>query len=690
MASVRTSKTEALPSAVADYVGEVFDYYQAQRRPIEAELIQWLKAYKGHDDVYQQYRRLYGDYGWRSTIYFPIIYANIETLTPKIVMAVAGDPDFVGLMPTEVNDVQYVEPMRTIVYKQWDDMKAFDQVIGHVKNQLTYGFAWSKYGWLYEDGIRPVNVPRLNLLGRRIGSKKVDRQVVIHNRPAIKSLPVERIYWDPASGDFDDCMVIIDRYITTRAFLESMANQNKWEGVGNVKYSESVGLQEELEATRKQLHGELADATHRSGVDNPFHKKVEVLEAYGYSKDGKPKFMTVLANRKTILFNDASPHPNGRPPLIYTKNSHFTGQMRGSSEAEYALPMNSMINMLRNYHIDNVNLSVNGMWKVSTFADVDLNQLVSRPWGVVETSDMDGIQPLEVPKPGPDALIEARQLENDIQVTSGVVDFLKGVPAAGFADTATGIERLVAGANSRFAARIVSTQANLVTELVRQMIHMSMSNLGDETAVRIAGASGLKFIKMRMDNIQGDFDIQVKNANEIVSKAVRSQQKLVLYNLFRGDPEINQRELKRTLIMDLIPMAEGKLLMPDTEDLDPDEENLVMSQGGAVIPFPNDDHRDHIRRHSKFLQERGNEMDEQTSNIFVQHIKAHSEIALSVYDPLQNQLGSQPTSGNNLAPGGQNTLQTGGVSGANSGGAAGSISQLLSATGGQNAPQRPA
>lgn len=683
-------ETDSPDQKTADYVVDVFQAYQNYRRNIETRLVKWLKMYRGWDDTYEAYKRLYGELGWRSTIFFPIIYSNIETLAPKIVMAIAGDPDFVGLMPTEENDVKAVGGVKTITFKQWEDMKAFDQIIGHVKNQLIYGFSWGKYGWEYEDFLRETTVPVLNFANIRIGRKKVLRKVVLKNRPAYKALPPERIYWDPNASEDSESLVLIDRYFASRRVLTEQAKEAGWKNVGNINFKATAELQEEMEFTRKNLHGEIHQNALRVEVKNEWHQEAEVLEAYGINRNGERRKLMVVANRKTVLYDDNNQHVNGRPPFIFSKNSHLPGQMIGSSEAEYGKPLNDMINILRNYHIDNVNLSVNGMWKVSTFADVDLNQLVSRPWGIVETNDMEGIEILETPKPGPDALIEARALETDLQTLSGVVDLLKGVPAVGFSETATGIERLVAGANSRFAARIVSTQSNIITELVRQMIRMSMVNLSPTMAVRIAGKDGIEFTKLRLDNIQGDFDIQVKNANEIVSKAVRMQQKLILYNLFRGDPQIDQRELKSILITDFLPMAEGKLLMPSSEELTEDEENLLMSQGGLVIPSPNDDHPSHMRSHATFLQDHSDELTEKAIENFGKHMEAHGQIQLSVFSPLGGQLATQPGSGQNLLGGGPGGGRQPGPGGPNGQGASGSVGDLISSVGGSNVPQRPA
>jgi hypothetical protein len=673
--------------AVITYSKEVFLHYRDARVGLEDRLVIALKAYRAWDDEYEAYKQMYRENGWRSVLYFPIVYSNIETLAPKMVMTIAADPDFVQLIPTEENDVRFIDGMTVITMKQWEDMNGFDETIGHVKNNLVYGFSFSKYGWVYEEESRTILTPRISLLGMRAGTKETQKKIVIVNRPGLTALPIERIYWDRSiSGKMEDSPVLIDRYFASKRFIEDMAGEDGdgWKNTGNINYSDTPALEDEMVHTRKRLHYEEEDEMSRQAITNEWHKKAEILELYGLGPDGKKRWKIVTANRNKVLFDDKNPHVSGRAPLLFTKNSHLPGQVIGSPESEYASPLNRMINMLRNYHIDNVNLGVNGMWVKSRFADIDDNQLISRPWGTVETNDIDGLKPLERPPVTNDALIEARQLEQDIQMGTGVVDFMRGTPPPGAPDTATAVERLSQGANARFAARIKSVQNNLIKEAFKRMIEMDIQYLGPEVAVRIAGKSGIHFSKIRLDNIRGQFDIQVKSIDESIPRVVKQNQLLAMYNLLRGDPEVDQRELKRMLVQQFVPGAEGKLLVPSSDNLTPEEENLVLAGGGLVMPLPNDDHPEHMRVHMQFVQEHDQELEDVMVKIFQAHIKAHTDIMVSVYQPLGPQQATQPPQGMPNLLGSGNGGRAGGLPT----GEMGSTADAISAAGGRNATQR--
>jgi len=683
-----------------DYTVEVFKFYALWRKQIEKEYVKNMKTFRAWDDNYEMYRRLYRGLGWRSTIYFPVLYANIETLTPKIAMAICGEPDFIDLEATEENDVQFEDPFKTILTKQWEDMKGFDEACSHVKQQLVGGWAFSKTGWWHDEADVMVPRPIVNLFKTRIGSKMVKDRLVMFDGPTVTALPPERIYWDPYAKTFNDnkptdCMVVLDRYFTTKRYLQDRAEQKVWKNVGDVDYGAVQPYQEELEVLRKYLYRESQAPSAQLQLQNPWHKQTEIIELYGLGRDGQKRWCIVIANRKTLLFSDRNPFID--PPLIYTRNSNVAGQMTGTSEAEYGRPLNEAINTLRNYHIDNVNLGVNQMWKIDRNADIDQNQLISRPWGIVETNSMEGIEPLPRQPITQDAPMAARELENDIQTQSGVVDFLKGTPAPGFSDTATGIERLVGSANSRFAARIVSSQINYISDLFYTMIKLNQLNMTPTQAVRIAGKNGIKFTQFNIDNVKGRFDIRFKTANEQINKAVQTNQLLVMYNLFRGDPQIDQRALKHTIVRHIVPGLEGRLIMPDNEELDPTEEDFIMLNGGLVMPLPNEDHGAHVRDHMKFLQDHQGKMPDYVAKVFMAHIKAHMQMVQSVYQPSSSTSPMTPAGGGPQlnpmqGPGGMggNGVGAGTTTspmGAGGGDMGGGISDLLSAAGGGNVTQ---
>jgi hypothetical protein len=128
----------------------------------------------------------------------------------------------------------------------------------------------------------------------------------------------------------------------------------------------------------------------------------------------------------------------------------------------------------------------------------------------------------------------------------------------------------------------------------------------------------------------------------LIAPAIRQQQLLTLYNLFRGDPEIDQRALKHLIISEMIPSASGRLIMPETKELESEEENALMVAGALIVPLPNEDHRAHIRDHMAFLQDNRAEMDEDTVKMVMNHVKAHTDMMTSVYRPLSSNVATQP------------------------------------------------
>ena len=327
---------EPRPKSV-DYVAEVFNYYHDyRRRRIEGDLIKYLKAYTAYDDEYEQYKAIYGEDGWRSVLYFPIVYANIETLVPRLVMAMVGDPNVIELEATEESDVQMVDPLETILRKQWKWMGGFNQTLAHVRNVLTYGFGWVKLGWVYNEMVRRVAIPRANIFGRRVfGSVEKKQRVVVQNHPVMQSLPPERIYWDPGGKhDLSTHMVLLDRYMASRRFVTDQQAFGDWKNVGDINWEKSPEVDDELEVTRKELNKEDPEDSYRVGPQNKWHKRCEIIEAYGLSLSGKPRWKIIIANRQTELFNAENPFPFGHAPLLFSRNSTVAGRFTAPRSEE--------------------------------------------------------------------------------------------------------------------------------------------------------------------------------------------------------------------------------------------------------------------------------------------------------------------------------------------------------------------
>lgn len=121
--------------------------------------------------------------------------------------------------------------------------------------------------------------------------------------------------------------------------------------------------------------------------------------------------------------------------------------------------------------------------------------------------------------------------------------------------------------------------------------------------------------------------------------------------------------------------------MPESEELSPDEENIIISQGGLVVPLPNEDVNEHVRSHLQFLQEHEEEIPDHIMKLFQQHIQLHMQIQMSVYQPVGGPMATQPP---------QIKMGPMGNGGGPQYGESVNPADAMSAQGGRNVTQRPA
>ena len=100
----------------------------------------------------------------------------------------------------------------------------------------------------------------------------------------------------------------------------------------------------------------------------------------------------MLINRDQLAWYGANPYwRHGKKPYIMASYEPVTGQPYGISAMQIIEPLAHELNTQRNQRIDNVSFSLNIQRKVRRSADIDFEQLVSRPGGVIEVDSMDDV-----------------------------------------------------------------------------------------------------------------------------------------------------------------------------------------------------------------------------------------------------------------------------------------------------------
>ena len=233
--------------------------------------------------------------------------------------------------------------------------------------------------------------------------------------------------------------------------------------------------------------------------------------------------------------------------------------------------------------MDNITLVLNKMWKIKNGANVDEDELVSDAGGVVHTDDMAGIEALQMPDVTSSSYNEETLIKGDIQQTTGVSDFTRGVGSESLGnDTATGISLIQEAGNARFKLKIRNLEAG-IEEIGRMMVSLNEQFLTEEKSIRVLGDEGIEWTTIKPDDMRGNFDVMVQSGSTLPSnEAVERKQTMEMFQIFAGDPEVDQRELKR-MVLDTFGIKNIDKLLTPPAGVGP-QEQPIQSLAGTPAP----------------------------------------------------------------------------------------------------------
>ena len=128
------------------------------------------------------------------------------------------------------------------------------------------------------------------------------------------------------------------------------------------------------------------------------------------------------------------------------------------------------------------------------------------------------------------------------------------------------------------------------------------------------------------------------------------QKALVRFNTLRGDPFVNQPELRRDLLEVDDPHLVGRMLIDpqlkkQTAAEEAGTENLLLDQGfGAVAVEPGDDHEVHVQIHMDRLQlagQRGQQLAPDSGAAYTNHIQQHLQFLYQTNPNLAKSIAAQ-------------------------------------------------
>lgn len=538
----------------------------------------WRQPYKEKwDRFYRLYRSDLDDksYPWQSNIFVPYSFSTVETVAPRMV---SNRPQ-IDVMPRDPNDVPYAKLMNTLIDFQWEEMEMDIILPDAVKEMLIYGTMVFKVYWQNEEK-EVEQVVDVDPSLPELGTVK-DTVDMLDERPVIEAVDLYDFFFDPRGTTIEDCRWVAHRMYRTVDHLKEMQKQGIYKNINLVEHAQLVRMDDEKDQRRSTVGVSIPDELEKMEGGK---RVVELIE---YWEDDR---VVTVANREVVIRDEKNPYKHGEKPFIRVVDQSVPHEFYGIGELEPIETLQYELNNRRNQRLDNVTLALNRMWIIANSAGVDEDELVSDAGGVVHTNDINGIQQLVMPDVTASSYKEETEVKADIQQTTGVSDFTRGVGSDSLAnDTATGISLIQEAGNSRFRLKLRNIESG-IQRMGRFMVSLNEQFIQEEKVIRISGDEGIEWKSIRPDDMRGNFDVRVEVGSTLPSnEAVNKKQIMDAYQLFAGDPEVNQVELKRLVLESVLTEANIDKLLPapvgterNTDDLTLPPESVPSGPGNDV------------------------------------------------------------------------------------------------------------
>ncbi len=496
---------------------------------------------------------------WQANVFVPYAQSVIETLIPRVVDA---RPDFVAQGRTEQDQLKSEKQQQLVDYI-WEISKMDRVVEDIVRSSMIFGNGYLQAYW----------------------KKDVRKQKFLET----KDLTSKKYVWKTKEKVFYDapCAEWVDNY----------ALMYDWHNIGRgskqywfkrlvltapeIKRKYPHADKERLDLALKNPGGDLNDyAAVRSLVKYTSNNlavkgamQTSVIPAFTLGSDrygnyGDPDlqmyevfewwrpfddmYAVMVGGSWTPIIKGAYmpiPYDFKEAPFIDFPYLKIPGEFEGYGIPALLENPQIMLNMIKNQRLDAATLSIHKMWIVNPLANINKEELVTRPFGIIYSIDPNGVREVQFSDIKASAYKEEELLKNDMRYASGVDDFSMG--AGGGASSATEVRHLRESTLERVRL-FVNHLGDGFADLMRYWMDMSRQFFTKDMVIRIVGDNGKElFPIIEKDDLMGNFDYKATVLPSIAGQNdIKKKQDMDLFQLLVTLPFIDQRKLTQRVLSD--------------------------------------------------------------------------------------------------------------------------------------------
>lgn len=535
----------------------------------------------------------------------PEIHAAVETITPRI----AGEKPALAIVPRIREDmtleeanalVQKTKAVMNLERYAWQEMDADKNFRTIVKRglwlELGVGIITWKTDTTEEMEKRPVFMRDENnqlIIGAdnepiQMGEQEMKVSKIIYDAPFEEILDNTDFIYPLGYPDFDSLPWAVRRIVKWRSEIdESLYDPAKLKELDQ-SYSTKFVEQYKHDRLRirefpEPLKGATTEdvnaqnyAIDESQIGNKKDDyKIELWELWIKRSRLYPqgKLYTIANQKVQIRKNTDNPTPDGDLPFYGWTPISDTFHLRGMGLPRQIQKAFLYKKRQRDQRLDNVDVTIQGRWLLQSDEDVDDDEFKAYPNNVIRLSNINNVKPVVAPDITNPSVREEKYTDEDMSVASGQNDFVQG-GNPGRKETATGIEKLVQSANTRYDS-IAQELNSALNRRGKLILKLFQKNWDKEKLVRIMGENGaLEFLSLNPLEFQGDFDFQYDVKPALMLREIVREQGMSLLSIISKIPGAN--------IQTLIPIL--KPLLGTFKEIGVNPQEIIESLTQPQIP----------------------------------------------------------------------------------------------------------
>jgi hypothetical protein len=668
---------------------------------------------KRHIEDWRRIYRLYKAYNdpamfpFDANLSVPIAFWVIETQIPYIMEMIFANGEFVEVAGKTVKGQITASAVKAVLeYHFTNSFDIHNDMYEFIKQLLMYGTSIYKTYWDYRTEKRTYPVP-IYIDDQLAKWSDEEREVEIANNPTGYVPDLWNFGVDPNAPTIKKARFAFEDMWLDPVFIIDMARKGLFKRQ-NLKEALGQDLQAEVNEGLQDREDVLNIESYQK---SPYIQrgKIHCVDYWGYLPKGFDwevgAWKTSASERLchciiafqggsvslgdgVVLLAEETPFHHNRLPYADARIHHNKGEFYGSGDLEFIESLCLELTDMRNIRLDNLNKTTNKMFSVNENADLDEDELIWRPGGVIHRRNVDDVTVLETGGIDPASFRETEDVRRDIEQITGVNDFSSGMfrSSTGFNDTATGISLI-----QQASLKKVGLKGNVVQRAIRDIAFLTFNLVAQYepygTQVRKMmpdDALKFRFLDVSPEALSNMYDFNIPNSSAAGNKQFRVQQMIQLLQYMvpiaqQTNMQIDYRAFLNRLLQEmdfvnpseLLGYPEFNMEIPPEMDeeaqymmYDPAAENhMMIEQHKEIMPRSREDHPTHLMTHLDAYQ---NVRDIIAKRILQKHINETRRLMNEERELLSQSLANQSMAGsmaNQLSEGANSPQGAGGTNG---------------------------